>query len=826
MTPTFSEPGTSHVTLHFEASSNAPLIANRIANVYAGYGNVAFRVNVNVIPPIAPPCGTATLNPMDQFTQAVLVTGVTPGCTVELWVGDLAGLSPMATSVVATGATSLRMRLPHHLSPGQIARVLQASAPVTTFLSAPSIVDNNYVTSRYDNRRSGWNPNENILTVNSARYLRKVCEHLVDGAIRAQPLYVRDVEIPGKGKHNVVFTVTDGASVWAFDADSCVPNDKGLWVDAASNPNPRKLFDTSSGERAAIPTDIVNAWPPRSNPVCAMMLGATGTPVVDRTTNTIYVLTLLVKNNKVVYRLHALNIKTGHDQPGSPVEISDATVQFKGVNFNPTLQGGRPGLLLDRGVLYLAFGSHCDIGNYHGWVVAYDANIPGTTDFLRQLGVFNTSPTAPGSGVWQSGLGLAADGDTTIHLLTGNGPFDPATGNYGNTLLHLRLPTNPVPKEMEVVDYFTPFDWDCLYNPGDQDLGVGGPVLLAGDTTGLITLSIPFKGFVLAGGKRPKSYLIDRNCINCSGNPNRCPSTQVTPCKQACTADDPNLVIETLTHPQGMVAGPAYYTGPQGTRVFYGFNGFPLRAYNFHWLPPTLTMAEETTETPKPSPLGWTAPIPTVSSNGSTPGTGILWAVFHSSLPTEPLRLRAYDASNVTDNLFSGTAQNALDIGFWPTGGPHSGNSFQVPTVMYGKVYVGSADRLVIFAPVYPCRPVVDCNRAVAFLCRKVPPKLILQRKQGHLWRMATDSSSSDDANFSYLFDYPKTNSANYRVCFKDYPKNCMPEVALKIPLAACHRPLGLKRLCGVPGKPPCFRVEPWPVSGGEREEREDSKER
>jgi hypothetical protein len=818
MTPTFVEPGANHLTLHFEAMANAPVIANRLTNIYAGNSlNAVYKLNISVVPATAGTCGAPSLRPIDQSTQAVLVSGVTPGCNVEVWAGDATGLEPIVTSPVSAGSALARIRLPHRLSPGQIVRALQASGPTTTLLSSPFIVENNYVTSRYDNERSGWNPNETTLTVNSARHLRKICEHPVDGAIRAQSLYVQDVAIPGKGKRNVVFTVTDADSVWAFDADSCLANDKGLWLNAAGNPSPRTLIDLSSGERAVTTTDFTSVW--GGSPECAIMLGITATPVVDRTTNTPYVLALLVKNAKMIYRLHALDVTTGHDQPGSPIEISDATVQFKGLNFDVVVQGDRPGLLLDRGVLYLGFGSHCDIGAYHGWVLAYDANIPGNTDFLRQLGVFNTSRQDPsGSGVWQSGLGLAADGDGTIYLLTGNGNFNSSTGSYGNTVLNLRLSTNSASKEMEVVNFFTPYDWNSSYNPNDQDFGSGGPVLLSAHDIGSFTISLGSKRFILAGGKLPKSYLIDRDCINCSGDPNRCMATT----GQACTVDDPNLVV-TIPQTQGIVAGPAYYTGPQGTRIYYGFNFLPMLAFDFKWFPPVVTSAESA-----PDNAPSTSPIPTVSSNGSTPGTGILWAIFHPQpppQPPEPLRLHGYDANNITDNLFSGVAQKALDIGSWPTGGPHSGNSFQVPTVINGKVYAGSEDRLVVFAPVYPCIPVIDCNHAVAFLCRKIPPELILQRKQARAWITVSDPASTVDENFAYLFDYPQTENATYRVCFKDQPTNCMPEVTLKMQRARCRTPISLRAGCGIRGKPPCFLKQPWPVSPGHREDGDRSKD-
>jgi hypothetical protein len=764
---------------------------------------------------------------IDQSTQAPLVSNVRSGFTVEVWVGN----TRIATSPpVPTSSTFTRVPLPHHLLPGQIVRAREKRGPMTSQFSDPVTVENNYVTNRYDNERSGWNPHESALTVRRVRRgFGKICEHPVNDAIRAQPLYVQDVRIPGKGKHNIVFVGTNSTDqVWAFDADSCVPNDQGLWVDGSGTPGPRRLINSGSGERAVTANDLISAWPAGSDPNCAIMLGITATPVIDRTTNTMYVVALLVKNAKTIYRLHALDITTGYDQPGSPVEISDATVQFKGTHFSVAFQGNRPGLLLDRGVLYLGFGSHCDIGAYHGWVLAYDANIPGDPMFLHQRGVFNTSPTdAQGSGVWQSGLGLAADGDGTVYLETGNGNFDPNVGSYGNTVLGLRLPpSSSVTKEMQIVSFFTPFDWNTLYNPQDQDLGSGGPMLFAQGS----------RRFILAGGKRPKSYLIDRDCANCSGNPNRC----IPVTGNACTSDDPNLpgvakspVIQTLTQPQGIVAAPAHYAGPFGTHIYYGFNWSPMAAYDFQVTPPLLTSPDLT-----PDAAPTTSPIPTISSNGSAPGSGILWAVFHPAPTPAPqtLTLHAYDANDLQNNLIAPSS-----VGGWDTGGPHSGNSFQVPTVIHGKVFAGSRDRLVVFGPkprprgkvfagsedrlvVFGPKPRPHCSSlvnggSVAFLCTKNRESagFQLQRRQDGEWRAVTDSGATRDLpEFAYLWDYPDGDSATYRVCSTGQPDACTAEVTLRLsqlPAAGAPRSGEIDSRCGRKGKPPCFVDQPWPVS-------------
>jgi hypothetical protein len=326
------------------------------------------------------------------------------------------------------------------------------------------------------------------------------------------------------------------------------------------------------------------------------------------------------------------------------------------------------------------------------------------------------------------------------------------------------------------------------------------------------------KRFVLAGGKRTKSYLVDRDCTNCSGAPNWCSPAA----GQSCPTDNPNLVIQTLTQldgiSNGIVAGPAYYTGPLGTRIYYGFNTSPMAAFNFASSPPHLIHPPEVTMVDSaPS----TSPVPAISSNGSSAGTGILWAVFHPAAVSDPLTLHAYDANDIHDNLFNrpGSTQMSLYIGGWVPTGNHAGNSFQVPTIIHGKVYTGSKNHLVVFGPQRPyvCSRMVDCGGAVTFYCSRDLDRRVLelQRKQNDAWKTVTNAATSRDlGEFVYLWDYPPGESATYRVCSKDNPGDCSPEFTSR----ANRLPCGLEiDVCGRPGSPPCFLGRPWPVAPDKR---------
>jgi hypothetical protein len=242
------------------------------------------------------------------------------------------------------------------------------------------------VTTRgYDNSRTGANLNESILNTGNvnARQFGKLFTRKADGQIYAQPLYLPDVSIPGKGEHNVVYVATQHNSVYAFDADD----------PAADEP----LWHVNLGPSAPVPnSDFGNRFGPYKD--IQKEVGITSTPVIDRASGILYTLALLKRGpGSYEHRLYALDVGTGEERiasakiegsvPGNGAGSLDGRVIF-----DSKQQLQRVGLLLSNGVLYFAFAAYADTDPYHGWVFGYDAAT------LAQVAVFCATPSGGGSG--------------------------------------------------------------------------------------------------------------------------------------------------------------------------------------------------------------------------------------------------------------------------------------------------------------------------------------------------------------------------------------------------------------------------------------------
>ena len=181
-------------------------------------------------------------------------------------------------------------------------------------------------------------------------------------------------------------------------------------------------------------------------------------------------------NGTYQQRLYAMNIATGAFVDGGPVIIS-GTVNGTGagssggkISFSSILENQRPGLTLANGQVYLAFASHGDNGNYHGWVVAYNQST------LAQDYLWCNTPNGSQGGIWMSGGAVAVDSSGDLYLTSGNGSFDANTGGTDYGMAFVKLSPS-----LQVLDYFSPYNEASLSN-ADQDYGCGNAVLLPTQT--------------------------------------------------------------------------------------------------------------------------------------------------------------------------------------------------------------------------------------------------------------------------------------------------------------------------------------------------------
>ncbi len=527
------------------------------------------------------------------------------------------------------------------------AHARQSAAPSNTAM----------LTSKNDLLRTGLNPNETSLTtanVNVNLFGKRITYN-VDGLVFAQPLFVPNLTIGGS-THNVVFVASEHDSVYAFDADQTSFSRTSSFLWHTSFINPPGVTTVSS-------TDV--------NCIDIPEMGITSTPVIDLATNTIYMVATTKENGNIVYRLHALDITTGNEKPGSPTLIQasvpgtgDGSVNGK-VTFTPKMQGQRAGLLLTNGTVYIAWASHCDNFPYHGWVMGYTYN--GSA--FQQASVYNVSPNGRQGGIWQSGGGLASDSSGNVYAISGNGTFDLNKGGVaaGDTFIKFNA-------QLQVADYFTPFNQACL-DSGDVDLGSGGPMLLP-------TQSGLTPNELVSVGKEGRIYVVNRDSMS---KFTADPSLNCATSEQNRT--DIDKIVQELpvnTANGGVWGNPAYWNGPSGQFVYVSGRADHLKAFS-------LTNGKLSTSATSQSPeiFGYPSANPVVSSNGTIAGSGIVWA-------TDPKAvLRAYDASNLSKELYN-SAQNASRDGL------DSYVKFTSPTIANGEVFVGTKTSLTIYGQLPP----------------------------------------------------------------------------------------------------------------------------
>ncbi len=498
-----------------------------------------------------------------------------------------------------------------------------------------------------DNYRSGTNAQETILTPSNVnvRSFGKRLTLPVQGYVYAQPLYVPGVVISGKA-HNVVYVATEHDQVYAFDANS----GQQLW----------QVNFLASSNALSIVTPV------SSNDVnCGDLVpevGITGTPAIDVSANRLYVVAKTkvydVRSRTTTFyqTLHVLDIRTGFET-FPPLRIratfpGTGTGSVNGVlTFDPLVQAQRPGLMIQNGAVFVAFASHCDLGTYHGWVMAFSENT------LLPSGVTVDTPNGYEGGYWGGGSGLAVDSGGSIYGATGNGYFDVDQGgiDYGDSIL--RLTWSSATKTFTVADYFTPSDQLSL-DQNDTDLGSGG-VLLLPDQPGT-----KYPHLLVQAGKEGTIDLVSRDNMGHfhSGNDSQ--------------------IVQTLPYAVGGIwGGPAFWNN----NLYFGGIYDSLKAFSFD---PNAQLLSSGYTSRSLQYFSYPGPTPSVSANGNA--NGIVWIMESDTYGGGAAVLRAYDATNLASELYNSNQNSGRD-------GAGLAVKFTVPTVADGHVLVGAENEVDVY---------------------------------------------------------------------------------------------------------------------------------
>ncbi len=507
------------------------------------------------------------------------------------------------------------------------------------------------LTQHNNNTRAGFDNQETVLNTSNVNptAFGLLFTLNVDDQVYAQPLVYGNLSI-ASGTHNVVYIATTNNTVYAYDGT------KGtlFW---------KKNF-TEAGMRPPLATDMNSSWcTPYTD--FAADIGIVGTPVIDSASKTMYFVARSVNATVFKQELHAINIVTGAEKAGSPVEIA-ASVPGTGdgsvagvVSFDPRRNNQRQGLALVNGVVYISWSSHCDWNPYHGWIIGYNAST------LAQKIVYCDTPDGEAGGLWESGMGIAADAGGNLYVTSGNGTVgdDPYTASANGTNPSTANPNpnnlvnrgesavklTPSGSTLTVSSFFTPSTYYSMDN-NDLDYGVMGTFLVPGTSD------------YLTGCKDGNLYLLNKD--NMGG-----------------FSTTTNAVLQTIPLNVSLHCQPAFYVGGVNTYMYVWSENDQLRAFPFSGG----MFATNPTVSSDPGPVGGCGADLSVSSNGAAGGTGILWASYGAAGDAANSVvngiLRAFDANDITHELWNSNQ-----------GGNPPGTyaKFCSPTIANGHVYLAT----------------------------------------------------------------------------------------------------------------------------------------
>ncbi len=699
VTASFNPPSTTSTTMLTLTASGTATLGSSAVTATGTAGMLTETAPINLT--VAPPSVTVTLSPKlaavvtttqtQQFNPTVTGNMGNPGVT---WTVDsIANGNAAVGTISASGLYTPPATAGSHTVTATSVVLPSASGNASIAVSnLPGVF-----TYHNDLARDGANSQEYALkpsTVNTTTFGKLFsCAtassseiQAGQGAVYTQPLWVPGMNIGG-AVHNVIFVATQHDTVFAFDADAspCVTYWKVNLLDT--------LHGATAGETPIIWNDVGSCFGDIYPEV-----GVTGTPVIDPTTSTIYLVSASESGTAggncsyspgtFYRRLHALDLATGNEKFNGPVNIA-ASVPGVGdggtmVTFDPQKHNQRSGLALSGGAVYVSFAAHEDATPYHGWVFGYSAS-----DLQQPPSLFNTTPNGGLGGIWAGGGAPAVDAGGDVYVATGNGIFDeappPPSNDYGDSVLRLHpfsgTTLNGV--NLNLVDWFTPFDQLCLAN-NDTDLGSGNPVLLPNQTAG------PLPNLLVQLGKDGIIYLIDRDMMgHYAGQPN-------------CTGSNSQIVQSFSATSVGLWGTVAFWQNG----IYFAGAYDSLKRFAFD---PATGQFNPAVASQTASGFPFPGASPSISSQGAS--SGVVWAIDAglygyasgnaggtncSQVPVPaacsgPAILRAYDATNLATELWDSTqaASNRDQAG--------NAVKFAPPTIANGKVYVSTRTEIDVY---------------------------------------------------------------------------------------------------------------------------------
>lgn len=502
-----------------------------------------------------------------------------------------------------------------------------------------------------DNSRDGQNLQEYALTPSNVKSgtFGKLFSCAVDSPIYTQPLWVANLTV-NSAQHNVVFVATTNDSLYAFDADAAPCTQ--LWK--------ANLLDTSHGGttgEAPVPSGTSGNLVGNGNGDITPTTGVIGTPVIDASSNTLYVVSKsYVTGPTFKQRLHAIDITTGSEKFSGPANITSSLTypcqkNCTTVAFDPGPENQRCALALANGTVYVSWASHEDHTPYYGWIAGYTANNLAATPT-----VFNDAPdvlsSQPGNGIWLSGGAPAIDGSGNLYVTTGNGPFDITSAttpkdDYGDAAIKLS-------STLAVQSYFASPSKGPSDGTHDVDMGAGGITIIPNGANPPILVN---------GSKDNYLFVLSSSSL---GGYNDAAAQEIN--------------VGDQVFGTGAFWNSTYYIAPQ----FKPMEGFTVSAGALSTTP-ALTSSDT---------FNFPGSSPSISAAGSSTTTGILWAQDNSNFCT-PLTtsacgsaiLYAYRATALGAALWSSASGTGLG-GISNAAG--NAMKFTVPTVANGKVYVST----------------------------------------------------------------------------------------------------------------------------------------